>query len=105
MKDVLFSESNFTYSNFGHSKLQKMIFSSSDFSNAYLAECKLKEMEINDVSFNGCDFFKTPLRGIDLRNSRIDGLLISDGFKELEGVTVDLYQAAGLARFLGVNIK
>lgn len=97
--------SNFTYANFEHSKFQKLILSSSNFSNACLAECILKEIELKDVTLNNCDFFKTPLKGIDFRESRIEDVILSDTHMELRGAIVDTYQAAALARFLGVVIK
>lgn len=105
IKHVLFSDSNFTYSNFEHSKWQKVIITASNFSNTCLTECILKEIELKDVTLNNCDFFKTPLKGLDFRESKIEGIMISDSHKELMGVIVDTYQAAVLARFLGVEIK
>ncbi len=105
IKHVNFSDSNFTYSNFEHSKFQKVILASSNLSNACLAECILKEMELKEVILNNCDFFKTPLKGIDFRESTIDGILLSDNYKELAGAIVDTYQAAALARLLGLVIK
>jgi uncharacterized protein YjbI with pentapeptide repeats len=105
VKQVLFMDCNFSYSNFEHSKFQKVILQKSNFTNACLAEGILQEMEWKDVVLNNCDFFKTPLKKMDFRECQIDGIMISDTHKELEGVIVDTYQAAALARFLGVVIK
>jgi uncharacterized protein YjbI with pentapeptide repeats len=102
---VLFSDTNFSFSNFEHTKLQKILLTDSNFSSACLAECFLKEIELKNMNLNTCDFFKTSLKGIDFRDSRIEGIQISDTFKELQGVIVDTYQAAELARFLGVLIR
>jgi uncharacterized protein YjbI with pentapeptide repeats len=105
IKHVLINDGNFTYANFEHSKFQKVLITTTNFSNAALAECILKEIELQKVIFNHCDFFKTPLKGIDFRDSDIDGIVLSDNYKELVGAIVDTYQAAALARFLGVEVK
>jgi hypothetical protein len=105
LKHVSVTESNFSYSNFEHSKFQKVLLTASNFSNACLAEVTVKELELKEIEFNQCDFFKTALKGIDFRDCRIEGIIVSDTHKELEGVIVDTYQAAGLARYLGVEVK
>ena len=105
IKHVRFVDSNFTYSNFEQSKFQKVIITSSNFGNACIAEGILKDLVLEDVTLENCDFFKTPLKGIDFRESRIDGILLSDTHNELVGAIVDTYQAASLARFLGIEVK
>ena len=52
----------------------------------------------------GTDFFRTPLKGMDLSECVIDGIMVSDQFTELAGVKVSLLQAAELARLMGVKI-
>jgi uncharacterized protein YjbI with pentapeptide repeats len=105
MKQVSFQDSNFTYSNFEHSKLQGLTMKASDFSNTCLAECTLKNLELEEALLKRCDFFKTSLKGIDFRNSNIEGITVSDTLVELRGAVVDPFQAAELSRFLGIVIK
>lgn len=105
IKQVLFRDSNFSYSNFEHSKIQKVGIYDSNFGNACLAECILKELALKNAVLDRCDFFKTPLKGMDFRESSIEGILLSETYKELLGAVVDTYQAAALARFLGVEVK
>lgn len=45
------------------------------------------------------------MRGVDFSDSTIHGLVLSDDYSELQGAVVDLYQAAELAKRLGVVIK
>lgn len=57
------------------------------------------------MKLNRANLFGTALRGLDLRGCEIEGILISDEKKELAGVVVDLYQAAELARLMGLVIR
>ncbi|NLZ46321.1 MAG: pentapeptide repeat-containing protein, partial [Clostridiales bacterium] len=50
-------------------------------------------------------FFKTPLFKIDFTSSEIDGIIVSNSFQELKGAIVTPYQASGLAKLLGLDIK
>lgn len=51
------------------------------------------------------ELFRTSLKGIDLSNCDISGIIISDLFSELRGAEVSYEQAAELARLLGIKIK
>ena len=75
-----------------------------------LSRCALTAGQLKDVAFSDCDltaaqFFRTPLNGIDLTSCRLDGLVLSDGAPELRGAIVDRWQAAELARFLGLVLR
>ena len=59
-----------------------------DFSGADLSEATLRHVTLDDVRLIGTSFFRTALAGIDLTSC-----------------TLDLYQAAALARRLGVVIQ
>ena len=52
-----------------------------------------------------CQFFKTMLKGMNFTTCSIQGLVLSDECRELKGAVVDLYQAAELAKYLGVVVK
>lgn len=49
-------------------------------------------------------FFKTLLKGMDLSDCTIDNIMVSDQYTELAGVKVNLFQAAELAKLMGVKI-
>ncbi|PXV91751.1 uncharacterized protein YjbI with pentapeptide repeats [Lachnotalea glycerini] len=105
MKDVSIAESNFEYVNMTDVSIQVAELANSNFNNASLAECKLKNLMCDKVDFVNANFFHTPLKGLDFTKSTITGIVVSDTMSELKGVIIDLYQAAELARMLGVVIK
>ena len=65
----------------------------------------LQQIELSRCSFVQAEFFKTPLKGIDFTDCTLDGIRLSEGKSELKGAIVSSYQAAELARLLGVIIK
>ena len=69
-----------------------------------MSEVKYKGIKLNQVNFTHVDFFKTPLKGVDLSDCTIDGILVSDTYAELRGAKINMFQAAELARLLGVQI-
>ena len=62
-------------------------------------------IQIAILLFNTADFFKTPLKGVDFTNCDIDHICISDNWSELRGLIVNPFQAAELAKFLGVTVR
>ena len=59
----------------------------------------------SQVSLQNASFFKTPLKGMDFTTCDIKGLVLSDECSEVRGAVMDLYQAAELAKRLGIVIK
>ena len=76
-----------------------------DLSHADFPSCKLKEFQLNGVRMIETNFFHTPLSGVDLTSCEISALTLSEENKELAGAIVDLYQAAELAKRMGLIIK
>ena len=70
-------------------------FPHSHFSQVSFAHCDL----------TGANFVHTMLKDVDLTTCDIDALTLSESCAELRGAVVDLWQAAGLARRLGLIIK
>ena len=104
-KQVLLLENNFSMANLDGGRLEKVKFQKTDFSGAAFSAVKWKEISFEECSLKKASFFKTPLKGLDLTGSEIDGILLSDSHWELEGAVVSLLQAARLAGLLGVEIK
>ena len=98
-------DSVFSYANFSGTSWESAVLNGCDLQESYLEECRLKKTELNRVKLNRANLFGTALRGLDLRSCEIEGILISDEKKELAGVVVDLYQAAELARLMGLVIR
>ena len=50
-------------------------------------------------------FFHTSLKGMDLRGNDVEGIIVSEEKNELRGAVADIYQAADLAKLMGIVIK
>lgn len=98
------ADSTFSYASFSQSKLEDMASRTSDFSHADVTEARLKRVAFDDVRFTGTNFFRTSLSGVDLTTCQLADIVLSDQMGELRGCKMDLYQAAGIAQRLGVEI-
>ena len=98
-------DSTFAYASVAKGKLEDVSVRSTDFSGADLAELRQRRVELDDVRFAGTSFFRASLDGVDLSSCRLADIVLSDTMEELRGCSMDLFQAAGIARRLGVNVK
>lgn len=76
-----------------------------DFSSADMTEMELHGTALKDDRFVGTSFFRTKLVGLDFTSCQLEGIAISDAMTEVYGAKLGLYQAAALARRLGVIIE
>ena len=76
-----------------------------DFSSADMTEMELHGTTLKDDRFVGTSFFRTKLVGLDFTSCQLEGIAISDAMTEIYGAKLGLYQAAALARRLGVIIE
>ena len=60
--------------------------------------------QVNECKFIITNFFNTKLEGIDFSTSNIDGIIVSDNFKELKGIKVNEIQAIELSKLIGIKI-
>ncbi|MFV0517746.1 MAG: pentapeptide repeat-containing protein [Aminipila sp.] len=104
-KRVCITDCILRYAVLTNSILNSLYLEESDLSEAYLDECKTKMFSAKDVNFERANFYKTSLKGIDLRTSQIKDIVFSKEAIELRGAIVDLFQAAELAKSLGIIIK
>ncbi|MFR1638419.1 MAG: hypothetical protein ACLSVD_04120 [Eggerthellaceae bacterium] len=74
------------------------------FLHADLSEARLRRVAFDDARFAGTSFFRTSLAGVDCPLPAVRHRA-SDAMGELRGCSMDLFQAAGIARRLGVVIK
>ena len=105
MNDVFITDSNLSFVNLDESKIQNLKVQDSDFSSATLTQCKLKNIVFDNNQLVRTSFFKTPLKGIDLRTCELSGLIVSLECTELKGAVVTMFQAAELSRLMGLVIK
>ena len=66
---------------------------------------ELHGISLEDDRFVGTSFFHTKLVGLDFTSCQLEGIAISDAMTEVYGAKLGLYQAAALARRLGVIIE
>ncbi len=104
VKNLLVSGCAMDFANFDSCRLERVRVSDSRMKSAVFSQCRVKEVAWDRAGLWG-QLFKTPLRGMDFTTCEIGGLVLSDGCEELRGAVVDLYQAAELAKRLGLVIK
>ncbi len=75
-----------------------------DFSGADMAEMELHYITLDDDRFIGTSFFRTRLLGLDFTTCSLEGVSLSDTMAEIYGTKMNVYQAAALARRLGVIV-
>lgn len=105
LQNVIIKECNLNYANFDSSKLEKIRIADTQLNNGNISQCKCKGVAWSGTRLTEASFFKTSLRGMDFTTCDISGLSLSDELMELKGAVVDLYQAAELAKRLGLVIK
>ena len=69
-----------------------------------LSHAKIRQCTFRRDDFSQTDFFKTPLKGVDLSDCIIDGILTSEARTELAGLKISAAQAVYIASMLGVKI-
>ena len=98
-------DSTASYAAFTKAKLSDLNVRACDLSQAHLVEARLVRVSFEDVRFVGTSFFRTSLTDVDMTTCQLADIVLSDQMGELRGCVMDLYQAAGIARRLGVEIK
>lgn len=93
------------YANFTRALLEAVQFQQCSLQEASISSCKLKQCQWDECDLTRADFFRTLLKNIDFSTCQIDGILLSDDYKELQGMVVNGFQAMELAKLLGLIIK
>lgn len=94
-----------SFSNFDHGKLRDVLFSDGEMDGIFFTQCSLSRVTFQDCDLKQASFIHTPLKNVDLSSCNIAGIVLSEYCTELRGAIVDTYQAADLARRLGIVIK
>ena len=103
-KNCVFSEGSFAGADFSKSLWETCTLADSFFKGTAFPEVRFKKMTLRKVDFCGADFFRTPLKDMDLSDCKIEKIILSDTFRELKGAIVNPLQAAELVRLLGVKV-
>ena len=101
-KDCKFAGASFTEALWEHVVVEGCTFA---FSSADMSEMELRAITLDDDRFIGTSFFRTKLTGLDLTSCQLKGIVVSDTMGEVFGAKLSLYQAAALARRLGIIIE
>lgn len=85
-------------------RLEDCVIEASDLTGADLSYGTQKRTVFQNCILEGTNFFHMGLSGVDFSSCRLGAITISDGMEELKGCRMDLIQAAGIAKRLGVII-
>ena len=69
-----------------------------------MAEAGVGGREPHGSNFQGADFFRTPLKGLDLSDCQIQGITVSESLPELRGLKINPGQAVDLVPLMGVQL-
>lgn len=104
-KHVAADGCTFAYGAFNRCLWKTVHIRTCDFLSADMSEMELRGISLDDDRFVGTSFFRTKLVGLDFTSCQLEGIAISDAMDEVYGAKLGLYQAAALARRLGVIIE
>ena len=104
-KHVTADGCTFAYGAFNRCLWKTVRVHTCDFLSADMSEMELRGILLDDDRFVGTSFFRTKLVGLDFTSCQLEGVAISDAMDEVYGAKLGLYQAAALARRLGVIIE
>lgn len=103
-KKLVLSDCALRYANFAESRWEQSRAVRCSFADACLSHVLLIKTAFSESGFTGADFFRTPLKGVDLSDCQIDGITVSESLQELRGVKINTVQAVDFARLLGAEI-
>ena len=104
MKSVCFRSCRMRYANFALSSWTRCTLCGGSFRETGFAQMQLEKTTVSGVDFTGAEFYQTPLAGIDFSDSILEGIVLSEGCKELRGAKISAMQAAAIVRLLGVQV-
>ena len=103
-KGCRLSETSLRYGNFARSQWERVTLCRCDLRETALSEMRLSKMALERVDLAGAELFRTSLAGVDLSTCSIEGLVVSEGCRELRGARIGAEQDAEVAHLLGVEI-
>lgn len=103
LRQLTLTRCHLQFSNFSGCTCAETAFEACDLSGSVLADSRLTKITLKDCQLLQVNLCGSPLKGIDLTSCQIEGWSLSGG--ELEGAIVTPYQAAELAKFLGLVVR
>lgn len=98
-------QSKFDYANFTQAFWENTVIEDTSFVSAFISETKLKGIVLERNKFDSTDFFKTSLKGMDFTSCELQGILLSEDMREIKGAKMNIFQAAEIARMIGIIIE
>ncbi|MCI9413668.1 MAG: pentapeptide repeat-containing protein [Clostridiales bacterium] len=100
---IAVEDCDFRYSVWDTAQLRRVCFTGGTLDKSSFGDCAFDPVEFHEASLIGAGFLRTSLDGVRLTTCQIAGLQAAG--PELKGAIVTAYQAAELARLLGVVIQ
>ena len=104
LRETVLNDCSLRCLNLTGAKLESVTFNRCMLMDSFFNELKTKQLKLNDCDLTRVDFFKTPLKGLDLSTCRISGIALSDDLHEIAGAKISSAQAVDIAVMLGVKI-
>ncbi len=103
VRDLTIRETSACFINFSMSDLRNVLFDRSDLRGGIFLSVRQQNLLVERCDLSKCDFSQTRLTGVDLRNSTIDGITVAPA--DLRGAVASPWQAAALARLMGLIVR
>lgn len=104
-EDVRFKDCTLSYSALTRSRWKHVDLIGCDLTGADMAEVTQRFMRVSECRIVDVSLFRTSLAGIDFTTSLLENVSFSDSMTEFYGAKLNVYQAASLARLLGVIVE
>lgn len=103
VRDLTIRESAARFVNFSMSDFRNVRFDRSDLRGGIFISVRQRNLLVERCDLSECDFSQTRLAGTDLCDSSIDGITVAPD--DLRGAIVTPWQAASLARLMGLIVR
>lgn len=100
LKKTMFKHSKLDYANFCECRFRTVNFKVVEAQYTDFSQIDHKKFKTDHSNFTRASFYQTKLAGVDLSESIIEGIIISDTLEELKDVIVSREQAMDLSRSL-----
>ncbi|MDR0897966.1 MAG: pentapeptide repeat-containing protein [Oscillospiraceae bacterium] len=101
---VAFADCRMDYLNLGGAELHDARFTDCAMPQCACLDARFEAVRFARCHLQGAEFYGTALKGVDLRDSQIDGIGVR-GAAELNGAVVTPLQACELAGLLGLVVR
>ena len=103
-RETRIADGSFCFAGFAKTVLDGCLQETSLFRETAFPEVRLKKTRFRRLDLTRADFFHTPLKGMDLSDCDIPGLMVSDTFQELKDIKLSYGQAVDVAQLLGIKL-